>query len=200
MVNIFSEYAQLLCILPNFKDFTMAIKKNTLILTSLLLAIGLNVTACGKKEQNPLPTEDIAAEQGEIARAKNPAPDAKEPATATATASTPASIAPATPTASTPASTPAPAEKTAQKVDSKAGENLYASNCKTCHDTGLAGAPKLGDMVAWKDRVAQGNDVLYKHAIEGFQGKTGIMPAKGGSSASDEEVKSAVDYMVSKLG
>lgn len=187
----------------------MAIKKNTLILTSLLLAIGLNVTACGKKEQNPRPTEDIAAEQGEIARAKNPAPDAQEPATATATAgsttaSTPASSATPTPTASTPAETPAPAsapaEKTAKATDSKAGEALYASNCKTCHEGGLAGAPKTGDMVAWKDRIAQGNDVLYKHAIEGFQGKTGIMPPKGGSTASDDEVKSAVDYMVSKVG
>ncbi len=60
------------------------------------------------------------------------------------------------------------------------------------------GAPKLADKAAWAPRIAQGKDTLYKHAIGGYQGKAGVMPAKGGSQASDEEVKAAVDYMVSK--
>lgn len=85
------------------------------------------------------------------------------------------------------------------KADNKAGEALYAATCKTCHEAGIAGAPKVGDSAAWKARVAQGNDTLYKHAIEGFQGKAGMMPAKGGNTtASDADVKAAVDYMVSK--
>ena len=46
-------------------------------------------------------------------------------------------------------------------------------------------------------RIAQGEATLFKHAIEGFTGKKGVMPPKGGSTASDDEVKAAVQYMVS---
>ena len=49
------------------------------------------------------------------------------------------------------------------------------------------GAPKLADKAAWAPRIAQGKDTLYKHAIGGYQGKAGVMPAKGGSQASDEK-------------
>jgi len=66
-----------------------------------------------------------------------------------------------------------------------------------CHAAGVAGAPKLGDKAAWSARIAQGTSVLYVHAINGFQGKVGVMPPKGGSPASDADVKAAVDYMVS---
>ncbi|HEX7043359.1 MAG TPA: cytochrome c5 family protein, partial [Burkholderiales bacterium] len=60
--------------------------------------------------------------------------------------------------------------------------------------------PKFGDKAAWKDRVAQGMPTLYEHAIKGYQGKTGFMPPKGGNaSLSDNAVKAAVDYMVSKV-
>lgn len=65
-----------------------------------------------------------------------------------------------------------------------------------CHAGGVAGSPKFGDKAAWADRLKQGQPTLYEHAIKGYQGKTGgMMPAKGGSSASDDEVKAAVDYM-----
>ena len=76
------------------------------------------------------------------------------------------------------------------------GEEAYAS-CAACHAAGVAGAPALGDAASWADRIAQGSDTLYQHAISGFQGSTGFMPAKGGNMAlSDESVKAAVDYMV----
>ena len=79
-----------------------------------------------------------------------------------------------------------------------AGEKTYKMACFACHGTGAAGAPKFADKAAWKDRIAQGNDTLYKHAIEGYKGKTGFMPAKGGrTDLSDADVKAAVDYMVS---
>ena len=46
-------------------------------------------------------------------------------------------------------------------------------------------------------RIAQGKDTLYKHAIEGFNGKTGVMPAKGGRADwPDDLIKQAVDHMV----
>ena len=77
-----------------------------------------------------------------------------------------------------------------------AGEATYNKTCKMCHARGMAGAPKVGDAAAWKDRVAKGMDTLYTHAIKGFKGK-GMMPPKGGNSKlSDDDVKAAVDYMV----
>jgi cytochrome c5 len=47
------------------------------------------------------------------------------------------------------------------------------------------------------DRIAQGAEVLYEHAIVGYQGETGFMPPKGGfAHLSDDDIKLAVDYMV----
>ncbi|OYY79890.1 MAG: cytochrome c5 family protein, partial [Hydrogenophilales bacterium 16-62-9] len=61
------------------------------------------------------------------------------------------------------------------------------------------GAPKPGDLADWGPRIAQGVDVLYKHAIEGYTGAKGVMPARGGAAAlADDEVKAAVDYMVAQ--
>ncbi|MDX1455091.1 MAG: c-type cytochrome [Gammaproteobacteria bacterium] len=82
-------------------------------------------------------------------------------------------------------------------AEALSGEAAYNKACIACHGAGVAGAPKFGDAAAWTDRIAQGNDTLYKHAIEGYQGSAGYMPPKGGASyLSDEEVKAAVDYMV----
>ncbi|MDQ5767317.1 TIR domain-containing protein [Thiothrix subterranea] len=75
------------------------------------------------------------------------------------------------------------------------GEKVYKGLCFSCHDTGVAGSPKLGDKAAWSPRIATGNDALYASSLNG----KGAMPAKGGNSAlSDEEVKAAVDWMVSQ--
>jgi cytochrome c5 len=82
------------------------------------------------------------------------------------------------------------------KVTADTGKKLFEAACSACHGAGIAGAPKFGDKAAWSARIAQGKETLYTHAIKGFQGKGGMMPAKGGSTASDEEVKAAVDYMV----
>jgi len=73
---------------------------------------------------------------------------------------------------------------------------VYSATCVACHGAGIAGAPKFGDKGAWAPRVAQGTNVLYDHALKGFQGKAGVMPPKGGSTAPDADVKAAVDYMV----
>jgi cytochrome c5 len=77
------------------------------------------------------------------------------------------------------------------------GEETYKQVCATCHSPGIAGAPKSGDKAAWAPRIAQGTATLYKHSLEGFQGKGGVMPAKGGrADVPDELVKAAVDHMV----
>ena len=154
-------------------------------LASLMLALGLTMSACSKHESaESKPTEEIAAQQGEIARANHPMPVASQPASFV-----PPTAASAAATTTTAATTP---------VSADTGEKLFGSVCTTCHTAGLMGAPKLADKAAWAPRIAQGKDTLYKHAIGGYQGKSGVMPAKGGSQASDDEVKAAVDYMVSK--
>ncbi len=54
----------------------------------------------------------------------------------------------------------------------------------------------MGDKDLWGPRIAQGKDTLHKHAIEGFTGAKGMMPARGGNSnLTDDEVKAAADYM-----
>lgn len=76
------------------------------------------------------------------------------------------------------------------------GEALYASaGCVACHAAGVAGAPLIGDVDAWAPRIEQGIDALYESV---FNGK-GVMPPRGGSSASDEEIMAVVDYMVSEV-
>ena len=78
-----------------------------------------------------------------------------------------------------------------------AGKAVYDVSCTTCHKTGLMGAPKLGDKVAWAPRIAQGEAMLVSKSIKGFTGKKGIMPAKGGNpKLTDAQVGNAVAYLV----
>jgi cytochrome c5 len=125
--------------------------------------------------------------------AKFKEPEAPAPKVQAAAAPAAAAAATAAPVA---AATPAPAAAAAPATASAAGQTLYNATCVACHGAGIAGAPKVGDKAAWAPRIAQGNNVLYDHAIKGFQGKAGVMPPKGGSSAPDADVKAAVDYMV----
>ncbi len=94
-----------------------------------------------------------------------------------------------------PVAAPAPAPVVAENA---VGKKVYGSVCALCHAAAVAGSPKPGDKADWGPRIAQGNEVLYKHAIVGFTGAKGMMPAKGGGvNLTDDEVKAAVDYMVS---
>ena len=73
----------------------------------------------------------------------------------------------------------------------------YANTCAGCHEEGAGGAPKTGDTDDWKQRVAKGMSKVRENAIVGFEGATGIMPAKGGYlDLSEEEVNAITDYMV----
>lgn len=77
------------------------------------------------------------------------------------------------------------------------GDEVYKNVCSVCHDAGLAGAPKAGDKAAWAPRIAQGKSTLYEHAVKGFTGKAGAMPAKGGrTDVSDELIHQAVDHLI----
>lgn len=107
----------------------------------------------------------------------------------------------ATPAASAPAAAPAPVVAAAPAAPAAAenvvGKATYGKTCSLCHAANVAGAPKPGDKADWAPRIAQGMDVVYKHAIEGFTGAKGQMPARGGSTTlSDADVKATVDFMV----
>jgi cytochrome c5 len=117
------------------------------------------------------------------------APAATEAATpAEAAAEEPAAA--AEPAAAEPAA--APAEPVAAAGN---GETLYNQTCFACHNTGAAGAPKIGDVAAWEPRIATGMDALVNSAVNGKN----AMPAKGGNMGlSDDSVKDIVEYMVSK--
>lgn len=81
------------------------------------------------------------------------------------------------------------------------GPQVFNEACYLCHSPpGVPGAPVVGDRTAWEPRVAQGIEVLRDHALNGYQGAAGFMPAKGGRiDLSDAEVLSAVDYMLEQL-
>lgn len=73
-----------------------------------------------------------------------------------------------------------------------AGKALYTQVCQACHAAGVLGAPKFGSKEDWAPRLKDSMDTVYNYALHG----KGAMPPKGGSSASDADVKAAVDYMV----
>ena len=94
--------------------------------------------------------------------------------------------APAVAAPPTPATAAAPVA-----VAAGAGEALYKQACVACHAAGVAGSPKFGDKAAWAPRIATGIETMTASVIKG----KGAMPPKGGSAASDGEIRAAVDYM-----
>lgn len=125
--------------------------------------------AAGGKFSDPaVPAgEDSAAATPAAAPAEAPAPAAKEPVAAATTAPVVTAAAAGT------------------------GEALYKQACQVCHTAGVAGAPKFGDKTAWVPRIQAGVDALYATATTG----KGAMPARGGTTASDADLRAAVDYM-----
>lgn len=160
----------------------------------LLLLIAFYI---GSSSQPPADSESLAsaavdariAPVGSAAVAASSQAAAQQNAASTAVASASAAAAPAG------SGSGAAVPVAATKVD---GKGLYESTCIACHGAGVAGAPKVGDKAAWAPIIAQGDAVLYDRAIHGYTGKLGVMPPKGGSTASDDDVKAAVDYMVAQ--
>jgi len=156
-------------------------------------AIGVSLSSCkpGGGGADPGSAEDVAGRTqpfGEVAVAGQ---DDTEVA-ATSAAEAPATDAPAAPAAAD----QAPAAVTAAAPAAN-GESTYKSACSVCHGAGIAGAPKFGDKAAWATRITQDAAVLHRHAVEGYKGSAGVMPAKGGRvDLSDDAVIAAVDYMV----
>lgn len=154
------------------------------------------IRAMPAKGGNP-DLDDVEVQRAVVYMANQSGGSLKEPEAKATTAAAPAASAPAqtaqaaTPTPVAAAATPAAAPT------ADAGKKLFEATCSACHGAGVAGAPKFGDKAAWAPRIKQGSATLYDHALKGFQGNAGVMPPRGASTASDDEVKAAVDYMVS---
>ena len=157
-------------------------------------AVVYMVNAAGGKLAEPAAPADAAS--GAPAAAEPAA--AAAPAPAPAAASEPAAAAPAAAEASAaaPAATVAAAAPAAAAAattsDPAVGKALYEKSCTVCHAAGVAGAPKSGNKEEWAPRIAKGMDALYKSSINGLN----AMPPRGASTATDDEIKAAVDYMV----
>jgi cytochrome c5 len=126
-------------------------------------------------------------------------PEAAAPADTAVPAAAPApapsaAAAPAVAVAAAPVAAPA-APAAAMTVAAGAGEALYKQACAVCHVAGVAGAPKFADKTAWAPRLALGLDGLTASVIKG----KGAMPPKGGSAASEAEIKAAVEYMLAAV-
>ena len=136
-------------------------------------------TAAGGKFA--MPTGPAAPVAG--AAAPTEAPVAAASAAATVVAAAPVA-------AATPAPTPVAATKVVAAANN--GEALYKQACVACHAQSVAGSPKFGDKAAWEPRIKTGIDALTASVIKG----KGIMPPKGGSVASDADIRATVEYMV----
>ena len=74
----------------------------------------------------------------------------------------------------------------------RSGEEVVKAVCATCHQAGVANAPKIGDRAAWAPHIKEGLQDMVATAIKG----KGAMPPKGGNpSLTDDEVARAVVYM-----
>lgn len=148
----------------------------------LVAALSLLVVSCGKSD-----------ESAQVSNTGNEVPD---------TQATTVSEAPATEetisVAEEAVSVSEPVVQTTPQTDAAAGEAVYKKACISCHMTGAAGAPKLGDASAWESRIAKGDDALVQSAIAGVPGTA--MMAKGACGAcSDDDIRAAVDYMIAQV-
>lgn len=81
----------------------------------------------------------------------------------------------------------------------RGGKQVYKDYCATCHDRTTQGAPQPDDDVEWSLRARKGMQILMLHAIEGYNQY--LMPPRGGcGNCTDEELKAAVDYILTQAG
>ena len=133
------------------------------------------------------PKEPAAGDAAKPEAAAAPAAPAEQPKAAEAK---PAEAKPAAAPAAAPQAEAKPAAQA--HAGNTVGKKLYESVCITCHSIGLAGAPKFGDKASWEPFIKTGLDAMLKNATTGV----GAMPPRGGSQASDDELKAAIQYMV----
>lgn len=154
----------------------------------------LFLTACGG-EKPAAPTKPTTTN---TSQAPTPKPEQATETTAATPQTDETSAKPAdtaTDTTNNNSATVTPAIATTDPKILAIGKTRYDQTCHLCHVQGMLNAPKPDDKIAWKPRLAKGMDTLQQNAIKGF----GKMPAQAVDGISEEEVKAAVEYMVSKV-
>src|SRR5947199_1248437 len=68
-------------------------------------------------------------------------------------------------------------------ASSRTGEQVYKAVCTTCHQTGVAGAPKIGDKAAWAPHIKEGLSEMVADAIKGVRA---MPPRRGHPPLTDE--------------
>ena len=87
--------------------------------------------------------------------------------------------------------------KAAEAAGARSGESIVKATCATCHQAGVANAPKIGDAGSWAPRLKEGLKGMLANAIKG----KGAMPPRGGdASLTDEELARAIVYMANQSG
>lgn len=88
-----------------------------------------------------------------------------------------------------------PIDKAAPPAAERSGEQIVRTQCVKCHETGVDGAPRIGDRAAWIPRAEHGLDAVVRSAIKGHGG----MPPRGGmADLTEKEIRSAVVYMINQ--
>jgi cytochrome c5 len=157
------------------------------IITFLLLSHLVASQALPSAGSNAMHQDEIVARIRPVAQVEVNANAASEPPAASAPAGVDANAA-----ANAKEAMAKVAAAPAAKAEAGGVPALYKQVCAACHSTGVAGAPKVGDKAAWAPRLKLGVDGLTATAIKGI----GAMPPRGGSTASDAEIKAVVEYMV----
>jgi len=170
-----------------FQNFAIVVA----LLACMMIAFLAVARALGQRVDHPALNQAAVMERtapvGRVAIAGEEPPASPAPEAMAAAAAAPEA----------PPEAPGDAQETA--AGGSVGMSVYNRLCVSCHGTGIPGSPQLGDRELWAARMAQGIEVLYKNAINGYQGEGSIMamPARGGDATlSDEEVKAAVDYIL----
>ena len=79
----------------------------------------------------------------------------------------------------------------------RSGEEIVKTACFACHQTGAAGAPRIGDKAGWAKLVGQPLERLVQSAAKG----KGAMPPRGGlPDLTDLELARSVVYMANQSG
>jgi cytochrome c5 len=79
----------------------------------------------------------------------------------------------------------------------RSADQIVKTVCTTCHQAGVANAPKLGDAAAWAPRIKTGLNAMVQSVIKG----KGAMPPKAGdTSLTEAEIQSSVVLMANQAG
>lgn len=87
------------------------------------------------------------------------------------------------------------AQQAAEKSAANLGQLTYQANCAACHDTGVAGAPKIGDQSTWSEHAAHGSEHLLSAVVDG---KGAMPPRAGNPGLSDAEITAAIEYILTR--